>query len=103
MIGRTSQLPNCLQADFNAQQFVLPGCSPLRYLLMCTCCATRCVQNQDVVQLQIGYHVLEGKRMPLKKPMAIMDKVQELDSEGNDITVCKVSGRRVHAWLYLCC
>jgi hypothetical protein len=50
------------------------------------------MQNQDVVQLQVGYHVLEGKRMPLKKPMAIMDKVQETDSEGNIQTVCKVCG-----------
>lgn len=50
------------------------------------------MQNQDVVQLQIGYHVLEGKRMPLKKPMAIMDKVQEIDFEGNSQTVCKVCG-----------
>jgi hypothetical protein len=49
-----------------------------------------CMQNQDVVQLQVGYHVLEGKRMPLKKPMAIMDKVQETDEEGNTQTVCKV-------------
>jgi hypothetical protein len=48
------------------------------------------MQNQDVVQLQVGYHVLEGKRMPLKKPMAIMDKVQETDDEGNTQTVCKV-------------
>jgi hypothetical protein len=48
------------------------------------------MQNQDVVQLQVGYHVLEGKRIPLKKPMAIMDKVQETDSEGNTQTVCKV-------------
>lgn len=31
------------------------------------------MQNKDVVQLQIGYHILEGKRLPLKKPMAILE------------------------------
>jgi hypothetical protein len=56
--------------------------------------AVACTQNQDIVQLQIGYHVLEGKRMPLKKPMAIMDKVQEIDSEGNSQTMCKVWGQQ---------
>ncbi|WIA17318.1 hypothetical protein OEZ85_014183 [Tetradesmus obliquus] len=56
--------------------------------------------NQDVVQLQIGYHVLEGKRMPLKKPVAIMDKVQETDFEGNSQTVCKVIGVLRHKYLF---
>lgn len=33
------------------------------------------VQNKDVVQLQVGYHVLEGKRVPLKKPLAILESM----------------------------
>ncbi|KAF6256558.1 chromosome transmission fidelity protein 8 [Scenedesmus sp. NREL 46B-D3] len=57
-------------------------------------------KNEDVVQLQIGYHVLEGKRIPLKKPMAIMDKVQETDSEGHSQTVCKVVGVLRHKYLF---
>lgn len=29
------------------------------------------------MQLQIGYHILEGKRLPLKKPLAILETVQQ--------------------------
>lgn len=38
------------------------------------------LQNKDVVQLQVGYHIIEGKRVPLKKPMAILETVQQGDS-----------------------
>eukprot|EP00877_Chromochloris_zofingiensis_P000855 jgi/Chrzof1/10770/Cz05g11170.t1 len=38
--------------------------------------------NKDVVQLTIGYHQLEGKRVPLKKPIAILEKDNN-DSSGN--------------------
>lgn len=56
------------------------------------------LQNQDVVQLQIGYHVLEGKRMPLKKPMAILETQQATGMpsqaadgmDGSSGSVCKV-------------
>lgn len=29
-----------------------------------------------MVQLQVGYHLLEGRRVPLKKPLAIIEKRQ---------------------------
>jgi hypothetical protein len=57
-------------------------------------------QNKDTVQLQIGYHILEGKKMALKKPMAILetvkpDREEQCDdsSSGSSIqgsTHCKV-------------
>jgi hypothetical protein len=31
-------------------------------------------QSSDVVQMQIGYHLIEGKKIPLKKPVAILEK-----------------------------
>jgi hypothetical protein len=31
-------------------------------------------QNKDVVVMQIGYHQIEGKKVPLKKPLAILEK-----------------------------
>jgi chromosome transmission fidelity protein 8 len=33
-------------------------------------------QDKDVVQLMIGYHQLEGKKVALKKPFAILEKVE---------------------------
>ncbi|GBF93486.1 hypothetical protein Rsub_06619 [Raphidocelis subcapitata] len=30
--------------------------------------------SKDVVQLQVGYHLMEGKKVPLKKPLAILEK-----------------------------
>lgn len=33
------------------------------------------LQDKDVVQLTIGYHQLEGRRVQLKKPFAILEKV----------------------------
>lgn len=63
-------------------------------------------QNKDIVQLQIGYHILEGKKMALKKPLAIMETVQQdssigsASSEAGDgsqtSTCCKVRMRRGH-------
>jgi hypothetical protein len=62
------------------------------------CCCV--LQNKDVVQLQVGYHIIEGKRVPLKKPMAILETVQQQDSSSADAgdssssdssTHCKVS------------
>lgn len=39
-------------------------------------CVFHVLQNKDIVQLQIGYHILEGKRMPLRKPLAILETLQ---------------------------
>lgn len=30
------------------------------------------------MQLQIGYHILEGKKVPLKKPMAILETISSV-------------------------
>ncbi len=38
------------------------------------CCIDAALQSQDVVVLQVGYHQLEGKRVPLKKPLAILEQ-----------------------------
>jgi hypothetical protein len=49
------------------------------------------------VQLQVGYHIIEGKKMPLKKPMAILENVQHDSAAGSgegsssSSTHCKVS------------
>lgn len=49
------------------------------------------MQNEAVVQLQIGYHVLEGKRMALKKPVAVLEKqTQQQNSGDGSQVVCKV-------------
>ena len=37
-------------------------------------------QNKDVVQLVIGYHMLEGKKVAFRKPMALLQKEQDADS-----------------------
>lgn len=41
------------------------------------------LQNKDIVQLQVGYHVIEGKKVPLKKPMAILETVKQDSSAGS--------------------
>jgi hypothetical protein len=33
-----------------------------------------CLQKAGVVELQIGYHLLEGKIITLKKPLAVLEK-----------------------------
>jgi hypothetical protein len=40
-------------------------------------------QNKDVVQLQVGYHVLEGKKVALKKPLAILESQQVTGSHSS--------------------
>lgn len=40
------------------------------------CTPPLCLQDKNVVQLVIGYHQLEGKRVALKKPFVILDKVR---------------------------
>jgi hypothetical protein len=35
------------------------------------------------MQLQIGYHILEGKRLPLKKPLAILETVQQQSEDSS--------------------
>ncbi len=40
------------------------------------------LQRPDTVELVIGYHLLEGKMVDLKKPFAILEKQQpEMDGE----------------------
>lgn len=53
------------------------------------------VQDGKTLQLTIGYHQLEGKRVPLKKPMAILSKRVESASESvsTSYEVCLVSRR----------
>mmetsp|Transcript_18703 Transcript_18703/g.52565 ORF Transcript_18703/g.52565 Transcript_18703/m.52565 type:complete len:115 (-) Transcript_18703:485-829(-) len=42
------------------------------------------VQGQkDVVRLTVGYHQLEGKRLDLKKPFAILQKQQSVEEAGS--------------------
>jgi len=36
------------------------------------------------VQLVIGYHRLEGTKMALKKPVAILEKIESNDDDDND-------------------
>lgn len=55
-------------------------------------------QNPDVVQLTIGYHLLEGKRVPLKKPLAILDQ-DEGDGE-KKATKYRVVGVIRHKYLF---
>lgn len=38
-------------------------------------------QSKGVVELTIGYHQLTGKLVPLKKPLAVLEKVLD-DNEG---------------------
>jgi chromosome transmission fidelity protein 8 len=38
--------------------------------------------GKDTVVMTVGYHQLEGKRVPLKKPLAIMEKTEESQPEG---------------------
>ncbi len=58
---------------------------------------TRLLQDKDIVQLQIGYHLLEGKKVPLKKPFVMLEKHV---TEGEDGAVqYHVSDRR----LSVCC
>ena len=39
---------------------------------------TRNTQDKDIIRLVIGYHQLEGKRISLKKPFAILEKARML-------------------------
>eukprot|EP00879_Flechtneria_rotunda_P020304 GHRR01021352.1.p1 GENE.GHRR01021352.1~~GHRR01021352.1.p1 ORF type:complete len:123 (+),score=30.45 GHRR01021352.1:671-1039(+) len=61
--------------------------------------------NSDIIQLQIGYHVLEGKRLPLKKPLAIMEKQGHNGNAGSQANngspiICKVIGVLRHKYLF---
>ena len=48
-------------------------------------------QSKDTLTLTIGYHQLEGKKMPLKKPLAILEKDEAKGGEGG--IAYKASGR----------
>lgn len=88
--GSLAKLPDSMTTLRQVHNLPLGQClsQSLQTSLLSVACP--CMQNQDTVQLQIGYHMLEGKRVPLKKPMAILEKQQETDSEGNCTTICKV-------------
>lgn len=60
---------------------------------------------QGSVLLTIGYHQLEGKRMELKKPFAVLDRVTGSGSgeEGQDSTQYKVPRRVRWARCLLLC
>jgi hypothetical protein len=45
------------------------------------CCTP---QKAGKVQLTIGYHLLEGKRVPLKKPFAVLEKVATSEDTPTD-------------------
>ena len=38
--------------------------------------------GQDTVVMTVGYHQLEGKRVPLKKPLAVMEKTEDSHPDG---------------------
>jgi pyruvate/2-oxoglutarate dehydrogenase complex dihydrolipoamide acyltransferase (E2) component len=40
------------------------------------------VQSKDTVTLTIGYHQLEGKKVPLKKPLAVLERDEAKAGEG---------------------
>ena len=42
------------------------------------CCPLANTQDKDIIRLVIGYHQLEGKRISLKKPFAILEKARML-------------------------
>ena len=48
-------------------------CLPVPILL-----PPRNTQDKDIIRLVIGYHQLEGKRISLKKPFAILEKARVL-------------------------
>ncbi|GIL91204.1 hypothetical protein Vretimale_18861 [Volvox reticuliferus] len=45
-----------------------------------------------VLQLTIGYHQLEGKRVPLKKPLAVLNKCERMPHDGDASTSYEVVG-----------
>ena len=49
------------------------------------------MQTKGVVELTIGYHQLSGKLVPLKKPLAVLEKCKAVmsvdDSSGTEFRV----------------
>ena len=76
------------------------GCCGARLKLSLT---FRCfLQRADTVELTIGYHLLEGKMVDLKKPFAILEKqttpvdVNAMEEDGlpqcnTEYKVCRLS------------
>lgn len=52
-------------------------------------------QKPGVIQLTIGYHQLEGKKVPLKKPVAILDKVAGSDGTRYQARAVALNRRRL--------
>jgi hypothetical protein len=50
-----------------------------------TCVCYVSAQNKDIVQLTVGYHQLEGKRVALKKPFAILEQVEIAPGTQRDV------------------
>lgn len=51
------------------------------------------MQNPEVIQLTVGYHQLEGKKVGLKKPFAILQQATDEDTEaGKKYQVCLYPG-----------
>lgn len=48
------------------------------------------MQKKNVVELIIGYHQLEGQLVPLKKPLAMLEKVPEECGTGSTATCYQV-------------
>lgn len=42
-----------------------------------SCNSIPALQKKDTVELTIGYHLLEGQSISLKKPLAMLEKLQE--------------------------
>ena len=59
------------------QQFLLPGAS-LQELCDCG-------MQADSIFLTIGYHQLEGKRVSLKKPFAILETQRDPEHSGQHV------------------
>ena len=78
-IGTLSQgstvRPSCF--DVAGQQILLLGASPQEFC--------NCGMQADSFHLTIGYHQLEGKRVPLKKPFAILETQHDSEHSGQHV------------------
>ena len=64
----------------------LPPCrGPFSHLSWPRC---KCPQGSGIFHLQVGYHMLDGKQVALKKPLAVMQSSEHGDAENLDSRRC---------------
>ncbi|EFN54833.1 hypothetical protein CHLNCDRAFT_134854 [Chlorella variabilis] len=56
---------------------------------------TLSVSSSGAVMLTIGYHQLEGKRMELKKPFAVLDRVADAEGHSTEYKVIGVVREKI--------